>query len=69
MEAFDPSLHPRDDHGHFISKGAIDKALSDPAAAKDLLAKTTNQDEKAKLASILSKADTAEHEHDSRDTA
>lgn len=53
-KAFDESLHPRDDHGRFVSKEAIHEAKSDPTKAAELRARVTNPAQRAKLDAALS---------------
>lgn len=48
-------LHPRDDHGKFVSHGEIGHAASDPEDRRRLEAKVTNPDERRKLEAAIHK--------------
>lgn len=50
---WDAALHPRDDHGRFISKEAIHEAKSDPAKAEALRSRVTDPTQRAKLDAAL----------------
>lgn len=54
QKAFDSTLHPRDDHGRFVSKTAIAAAKKDPAKAEKLRARVTDPAQRQKLDAALS---------------
>ena len=46
---WDAELHPRDDHGRFVSKDKLHAARTDPAVAAELRSRVTRPAERAKL--------------------
>jgi hypothetical protein len=49
MTDFDESKHPRDDHGRFVSAGAIAAAKKDPAKLRELASTVTDPEQRRKL--------------------
>jgi hypothetical protein len=54
QKAWSEDLHPRDDHGRFVSKDQLQAAKDDPALAERLRSRVTRPEERAKLDKVLS---------------
>lgn len=50
---WDEDLHPRDDHGRYVSKDTMETAKTDPVVAEAIRSTVTNPKERAKLDKVL----------------